>query len=571
MTSDIKKTNTERIEILRSAENILNTFLHILHNANTKWDWFADSRALSLPLAFEAIKKAILEAKTKATRLRFITEITKENMALAKEFKDILELRHIEGVKGNFGVSDVEYIAISTTTNAHFGDSKSGTRAIIPHAIYSNVIEVIRQQQCVFEVLWNKATPAEKRIKEIEGRVQQVSTRILKDEDQIITELRRLNSSSTKLSICCEYGGMQMGYKYLFDSYLNIVGKHQKGEGEGMRWIININKENLNLVKVYHQAGIPIRHVKHMPPMNFGVSDMEMAATIENMEGGRVSQSFLISNESLYINHFNSLFDEMWKNGINAKIRIKAIEAGVESEGIKILQEPQEIQKLAFDQIQKATEEILIMYSTANAFHRQEYAGAFQLLKDAATQRGVKIRILTPEDEPEDETERNLMIVQKKSLGAISVRYIQAHLQIKTSIMIVDKKYSLAIELKDDKKTTSMEAIGLATYSNSQSTVLSYASIFESLWTQTDLYQQLRESEKVKDDFVNIAAHELRTPIQPILGLADILRSKETDGGEKTEYLDVIIRNAKRLQRLTEDILDITILPNIIWYNCLKI
>ena len=78
---------------------------------------------------------------------------------------------------------------------------------------------------------------------------------------------------------------------------------------------------------------------------------------------------------------------------------------------------------------------------------------------------------------------------------------------------------------------------------------MSYVSIFESLWTQTDLYQKLRESEKVKDDFVNIAAHELRTPIQPILGLADILRSKETDGGEKAEYLDVIIRNAKRLER----------------------
>jgi signal transduction histidine kinase len=80
------------------------------------------------------------------------------------------------------------------------------------------------------------------------------------------------------------------------------------------------------------------------------------------------------------------------------------------------------------------------------------------------------------------------------------------------------------------KKTISIEAIGLATYSNSQSTVLSYASIFESLWTQSALYQQLRESEKVKDDFVNVAVQELRTPIQPLLGLADILRSKETDG-----------------------------------------
>ena len=139
----------------------------------------------------------------------------------------------------------------------------------------------------------------------------------------------------------------------------------------------------------------------------------------------------------------------------------------------------------------------------------------------------------------------------------IGIRYIQPHLQTKVSILIVDKKYSLAIELKDDTKQTSIEAIGLATYFNNQPTVSCYAAIFESLWTQTDLYQKLRESEKVKDDFVNIAAHELRTPVQPILGLADILRSKETDG-EKAEYLDVIIRNAKRLQRLTEDILDIS-------------
>ena len=50
----------------------------------------------------------------------------------------------------------------------------------------------------------------------------------------------------------------------------------------------------------------------------------------------------------------------------------------------------------------------------------------------------------------------------------------------------------------------------------------------------------------------------MRTPIQPILGLADILRSKETDGAQEAEYLDVIIRNAKRLQRLTEEILDIS-------------
>ena len=49
-----------------------------------------------------------------------------------------------------------------------------------------------------------------------------------------------------------------------------------------------------------------------------------------------------------------------------------------------------------------------------------------------------------------------------------------------------------SVELKDDTKNTSVEAIGLATYSNSTATVLSYASIFESLWAQTEIYGQLK-------------------------------------------------------------------------------
>ena len=70
-------------------------------------------------------------------------------------------------------------------------------------------------------------------------------------------------------------------------------------------------------------------------------------------------------------------------------------------------------------------------------------------------------------------------------------------------------------------------------------------------------YQKVKESERMKDEFINIAAHELRTPIQPILGLTDIMHSKIKDE-EQRELLDVIIRNAKRLKRLTDNVLDVT-------------
>ena len=116
----------------------------------------------------------------------------------------------------------------------------------------------------------------------------------------------------------------------------------------------------------------------------------------------------------------------------------------------------------------------------------------------------------------------------------------------------------MIVELRDDTKNSSYDAAGLATYSNSKSIISSYTSIFESLWKQNELYEQLKIHDKMQQEFINVAAHELRTPIQPILGLADILRSKKTEGGQEAEYLGVIIRNAKRLQRLTEDILDIS-------------
>jgi signal transduction histidine kinase len=69
--------------------------------------------------------------------------------------------------------------------------------------------------------------------------------------------------------------------------------------------------------------------------------------------------------------------------------------------------------------------------------------------------------------------------------------------------------------------------------------------------------EKLKLQDRMQREFINIAAHELRTPIQPILGLSGILKSKIKDM-EQGEHLDVIFRNARRLQRLTEDILDVT-------------
>jgi two-component system sensor histidine kinase VicK len=148
----------------------------------------------------------------------------------------------------------------------------------------------------------------------------------------------------------------------------------------------------------------------------------------------------------------------------------------------------------------------------------------------------------------------------------IDIRYIEQTVRdTQATFLVVDKKVSLVMEIRDDSKATFDEAIGLSTYSNSKAGVLSYVAIFENLWKQTELYEEIKKAHeqlklhaKAQKEFINVAAHELRTPIQPILGLSQILLSKTGSIQENNELLDTINRNAKRLSRLTDDILDAT-------------
>ena len=72
--------------------------------------------------------------------------------------------------------------------------------------------------------------------------------------------------------------------------------------------------------------------------------------------------------------------------------------------------------------------------------------------------------------------------------------------------------------------------------------------------------KELEHKDRLKNEFINVAAHELRTPIQPILSLVGVVRSKKgpINKEELDDSLDVISRNAERLKRLAEDILVVT-------------
>jgi signal transduction histidine kinase len=74
---------------------------------------------------------------------------------------------------------------------------------------------------------------------------------------------------------------------------------------------------------------------------------------------------------------------------------------------------------------------------------------------------------------------------------------------------------------------------------------------------------RLEQHDKMQQEFINVAAHELRTPIQPLLGISDLIEQSAIDNGNgkieiTKEDIAMITRNAKRLERLSSDILEVS-------------
>src|SRR5919106_898382 len=260
-------------------------------------------------------------------------------------------------------------------------------------------------------------------------------------------------------------------------------------------------------------------------------------------------------------------------------------------EVVKIIKDPLELLRLSYELVRSTRKEIQLVFSSARLFnyyyhYQRKSSGLFKLFEMPATENeSLDVKIITPSDE---EIEAIFTRRSPNELPRIQIRYIEEMGLLNNDIMIlvVDGKQSLAIKLKENiegqvadsseskdyhdvaqnQDDALEEMIELGTYSSNKSIVLSYAIVFETLWRQLGLNKQVsgifekqKAHDNTKTDILSIAAHELRDPIQPVLGLAEMLQSrKDIHPEEQEEFLAIIIRNAKRLKDLTENILDLT-------------
>ena len=298
------------------------------------------------------------------------------------------------------------------------------------------------------------------------------------------TSLALMGRTSERLDCCYDKNGpaAQIGNESLWNGFAQL-----KYKGTKLRLITEITKENIAYCKTMMRY-FEVRHTDGVRG-NFVISDQrEYLANIltTNEKSGK---DLVHINVKSFVDIQQYLFDNLWSRAVEAKERIKEIELGLDKEFLETLTSPQEIKKILLNLLRSATYEILILFSTVNSFYRVEQEGILHVLKDAID-RGVNVRLLVPteDDGVKEISEKKL----KEKRRQIQIQYIRKPLQTNLITLIVDQAISLSIEIKDDTGDSFEQANGNATFSNIESTVSSCASIFESLWIQSELDKQNR-------------------------------------------------------------------------------
>lgn len=378
-------------------------------------------------------------------------------------------------------------------------------------------------------------------------------TDLIYDMDTAVSYgIRFLENVRERMDICVDKNGPFVIMKS--DIYKSNYVK-AKNRGAKIRFITEVTKDNIEYCKQLSDLVSELRHLDGVKG-SVCVNDTEFLGMTTWREA-KLLNPVIYSNEGEVIEQQQYIFEMFWKKAEPFSQKRREIEDGIVPEIMHSRNSPIDIQSKVIDLLKSAESEILVIMSTSNAFHRQVKVGSFEILKELGDLKPwMNIKILTPKD---DEIEK---MITKLNKSNFVVRYIEP--LSKVSILVIDRKQSLVAETKDDTKQIVTEAIGFVTYSNSKPTVLSYVAIFDSLWKQTEIYQQLKDAheklkihDKMQKEFINIVAHDLRTPLTPIIGLTEYVRDKTKDV-HHMELLDRVVKDAKKLSYLNEKILDVT-------------
>jgi two-component system, OmpR family, sensor histidine kinase VicK len=369
-------------------------------------------------------------------------------------------------------------------------------------------------------------------------------TRVLYGVETVIrTVIQFLNQTNKTVYACVDQTRPILTLDILV---LRKAFEDAKRRGVKLMYVTEITKDNLSYCKQLMKMTDELRHLDGIKG-NFYISESGYLAPATYHEKGKPASQIIYSNVNEIIEHQKYVFDSFWNRAIPAEQKIKEIEELLPSEFYEVITDrDKEIQTLV-ELAKSVKKEALFFLPNDKSLVRVERLGLIDYVVKAS-QRGATVKIICPISEV------NAEIVSRISERAPEIQILNGN-NSPYGMYIADGEKFIRAELRNPNAEKFSESVGFMVYSNRKTSVDSFKSIFELLWNERTLNEELKKAYKMQKEFINIASHELRTPTQAILGMSGLLQYYPE---KKDELIEVIRRNAKRLQTLTDDILDVT-------------
>lgn len=394
-------------------------------------------------------------------------------------------------------------------------------------------------------------------------------TRILRGSKNTTNAIIRLISQSkTRIDVCCSHKVQSLA---ISEKFFRKAIVDAKKEGLEFRIIMKITKDNIsycrNLMKI-----VELRHLDGLKG-NFLLNEKECVYATPILKERKIIPRLLYTNINEFLEQQHNFFDTFWNNSISAQERIRQIEGEIQPHHIDIIHNSKRAEFLFVSEVRSARSEVLILVDSIDFLRYLVEIGLVDSIIHAKN-NNANVIILYSEgngggvgvnfDEPQLKTISDLKEYAQ-------IRRISG---VQGNILIIDNSKVLAINEEVDG---TYDNNAFAVYSDNQTLVNNFGALLDTLSNEAEILdsiivakdnlansnkqlaeanEQLKLRDKLQQEFINIAAHELRTPIMPILGYAELL--SEDIGRDKQEYIEKIINNANRLQRFAESILDVT-------------
>jgi two-component system sensor histidine kinase VicK len=423
-----------------------------------------------------------------------------------------------------------------------------------------------------------------------------------------------MDNAKVKMDITYDHHGPSIVIKIplYYEGYKDILKR-----GGKIRCITEINKDNKDYCKELLNIVSELRHLDGLKG-GIAINESEYMATTVLKEEQPLTE-VIYSNAREVVSQNQYIFDTFWKNAIPAIKKIKEIEEGVEIEFVEVINDALKARDLYIKNLKSSTKELLLLIPSNMIYAIKKEIGFFEIVNMLSNKLDFQIMVLLYQatEATSYNKEIDFILSNEKIKSNTHIRTLDKDNIFKsldrTAIAIIDRKLAMVLELKDNLSKNFGSSIVFSIYSNNKIFVSSYISIFESLWKYIDLIKKLKETEKElknhennlekqiqcktqnlsrineelkelnreferkekelkktnrelietenkKEEFISMIAHELRSPLVPIKGYAEMLLISKKMGqltDIQKKALQSIYRNVKKQESLVEDILDV--------------